>query len=79
MQRFLTQLLPFLFIGIAIVAFAFGIMLLAYLFFFGALIGLILFIISWIREKFFSSKTTNAPVKKKSSGRVIDSDDWRKM
>lgn len=77
MKRFLSQLIPFIFIGIAIVAFAFGIILLAYLFLIGALVGLILFSISWIKEKFFPRKVSTQP--KKHSGRVIDSDDWKKM
>jgi hypothetical protein len=78
MQRFLNQLIPFIFIGIAIVAFAFGIMLLAYLFFFGAIIGMILFLISWVRQKFFPPKTIVVKPKNKS-GRIIDSDDWKKL
>ncbi|OGT36843.1 MAG: hypothetical protein A3F11_08660 [Gammaproteobacteria bacterium RIFCSPHIGHO2_12_FULL_37_14] len=77
MQRLIKQFIPFIFIGIAIVAFIFGIMLLAYLFFFGAIIGLILFIITWIREKFFPVKTPLKPTKK--PGRTIDSNDWKEM
>ncbi len=78
MRKALNQLIPFLLAGIAIVAFVFGIMLLAYLFFFGAIIGFILFIIAKIRAKFFSSKTS-VQKRKKSSGRIIDSDDWNKL
>jgi len=77
MQRFLNQLIPFIFIGIAIVAFAFGVMLLAYLLLFGAIAGFILFFISWIRAKFFAPKTEVKPEQK--SGRIIDSDDWKKL
>ncbi|OGT38427.1 MAG: hypothetical protein A3F12_02890 [Gammaproteobacteria bacterium RIFCSPHIGHO2_12_FULL_38_14] len=75
MKRLLSQLVPFIFIGIAIVAFAFGIMLLAYLFVFGAIIGLILFIVAWLKQTFFPHKK-NPPQKKR--GRVIDSTDWEK-
>ncbi|RDI46520.1 hypothetical protein [Aquicella lusitana] len=78
MQRFLNQLIPFLLLGIAIVAFVLGIMLLAYLFLFGAIVGLILFVIAWIRQKFFPAKTV-ARTKKRTSGRIIDSDDWKKL
>lgn len=76
MQRFLNQLIPFILLGIAIVAFAFGIMLLAYLFFIGAIVGLILFAITWLKAKLFPPKHV---VKQHKSGRVIDSDDWKKM
>lgn len=78
MQRFLNKLIPFILLGIAIVAFAFGIMLLAYLFFIGALVGLILFTIAWIKAAFFPPKKVVRHQKTKS-GRVIDSDDWKKM
>jgi hypothetical protein len=77
MQRFLNQLIPFILIGVAVVAFAFGIMLLAYLFLFGAIVGFVLFIITWMREKFFPQK--NVPATKKNTGRIIDSDDWKKL
>lgn len=77
MKRFLNQLIPFIVIGIAIVAFAFGIMLLAYLLFFGAIIGFILFSILWIRDKFFPTKKV-VPAKK-TDGRIIDSDDWKEL
>ena len=77
MKRFLQQLIPFIILGIVIVALVFGMMLLAYLFLFGAILGLILYAILWIRDKFFSSKK---PVKqKKPSGRIIDSNDWKKL
>lgn len=75
MQRFIRRLTPFIMLGIIIVFFAFGLVILAYLFMIGAIVGLILFLISWLRIKFFPTKT---PVKrKKKSGRIIDSDDWR--
>ena len=77
MQRFLSQLIPFILFGIAIVAFAFGMMLLVYLFLFGAMIGLVLFTITWIRNKFFPPKTLIKRPKK--TGRTFDSDDWKKL
>jgi hypothetical protein len=78
MQRFLNQLIPFILIGIAIVAFALGIMLLAYLFLIGAIVGFVLFIAARIREKFFQPKKA---IKRKDNkpGRIIDSDDWKEL
>lgn len=78
MKKILNQLIPFLLAGIAIVALVFGIMLLAYLFFFGAIVGFILFIIAEIRQRFFPNKTV-VKTQKKTSGRIIDSDDWNKL
>ena len=74
MQRFIQALVPFIMLGIALTAFAFGIMILAYLFMIGATIGLVLFIVSRIRQMLFPIKT---PTTKQKTGRVIDSDDWR--
>jgi hypothetical protein len=76
MQRLLRQLLPFLFFGIAIATFTFGLVLLAYLFLIGATVGVILFIINWLRYKFFASKTMTKSSRRE--GRIIDSNDWTK-
>ena len=75
MQQYVRQLGPFITMGIIIVFFAFGIVILAYLFMIGAIVGLILYIISWLRNKLIPRKI---PAKhKRKSGRIIDSDDWR--
>jgi len=76
MPNLLKQIVPFLFAGIALVAFAFGVVLLAYLFLFGAIVGLVLFLIALIRAKFFPTK--NIMTEQKKSGRIIDSDDWKR-
>lgn len=77
MRHFLNQLLPFLLLCIAVVAFVFGIVLLAYLFLFAAAVGVIIFIYAWIRNRLFPRKKPVKPVQK--SGRIIDSDDWREL
>jgi len=79
MRAFINKLIPFVFLGIAIVAFAFGIVLLAYLFIFGALIGFILYLFYWIKHKFFPPKIQRIDrrTKKPKSDRIIDSDYWK--
>ena len=72
MQNLFARLVPFIFLGIAIVAFIFGLMLLTYLFVFGALVGLVLFTVAWIRQKFFASKQISVP---KRRGQTIDHDE----
>jgi len=79
MKRFINQLIPFILLGIALAAFAFGIILLAYLFLFGALVGLVLFAVNWIRSKLFPPKTLPKVNKPPQSGRIIDSDDWKNL
>ncbi len=77
MQRLLNRLLPFLLIGMVVVMLTFGMLLFAYLFLFGAIVGGILFIIAWLKQKLFPSKKIT-PFNKKS-GRIIDTDDWKKL
>ncbi len=71
MQNFIARIIPFILIGIALVALIFGMILLAYLFIFGALVGLILFGVAWVRDRFFVSKKKNI-AKRDHSGRTID-------
>lgn len=77
MRRFFSQLIPFIFIGVALVALAFGIFVLAYLFFIGAIVGFILFLLTWLRQKFFAPKTVVKTRPK--TGRTIDSKDWKEL
>lgn len=70
MPNFFARLIPFVLLGIAIVAFAFGLILLTYLFIFGAIVGLILFLINWIRAKFFPTKKMTKH--NKPTGRTFD-------
>jgi hypothetical protein len=76
MQRLLNRLIPFILIGIALFAFAFGIFLLAYLFLFGAAVGLVISCINLIKRTFFQSNVMTKP-KNNKQGRTIDSNDWK--
>lgn len=69
MRDFFAKLIPFIMLGIALVAFAFGLMLLMYLLIFGAVVGFVLFTVAWIREKFFPSKEI---VKREQKPRIYD-------
>jgi hypothetical protein len=78
MQTLLNRLIPFVLAGMLIVALAFGMVLLAYIFMIGALVGLSLYLVNVIRQKFFPPK--NRVIKPKpKSGRVIDSNDWKEL
>jgi hypothetical protein len=55
-QSFLSRLVPFIMLGVAIVAFFFGMLIMAYIFVFGALVGMALFAVAWVRTKFFPNK-----------------------
>lgn len=77
MRQFLQRLIPFVIAGMIIVAFIFGLMLLAYLILFGIIVGCILFVIRAIRDRFFPR--TKIKTRKKTPGRIIDSNDWKKL
>lgn len=74
MQNFFARIIPFILLGIAIVAFAFGLILLTYLLIFGALVGLVLFAISWLKNKFFPPKHLTKPQSTEKTGRTIEHD-----
>lgn len=78
MKQFTQKLIPFFVLGMILVIFAFGIMLVTYLLLLGAIAGSILYIISWIKEKFFHSQAPAAH-RKPQTGRIIDLYDWEKV
>lgn len=78
MQTLLNRLIPFVLAGMLIVALAFGMVLLAYIFMIGALVGLSLYLVNVIRQKFFAPKKRVTKPRPKS-GRVIDSSDWKEL
>ena len=76
-MSFFKRLTPFFIAGIFIALLTFGMVLLAYLFIIGAVIGMVLFVVNTVRERFFTPKKKAPPPP--PSGRVIDSDDWHKL
>jgi hypothetical protein len=69
MKSLYAKIMPFIMLGIGLVALFFGLMLLAYLFVFGAILGLILFVVSWVKMNYFAPKKSTPPV---CRGRTID-------
>lgn len=70
------SLLSFLYIGILLVMTVVGIMIFSWLLLLGAVTGLCLYALYWIRERFFPD--TSRPSSRKPfvrTGRVIDHDD----
>ena len=74
----LNRLMPFIITGVFIVIAAFSLVILAYLFLIGSIVGLTLFAINWLRAKLQAPKI-KMPPPTQPSGRIIDSDDWRKL
>ena len=65
----MNRIIPFIFLGIMIVLLVAGIVILSYLLIAGAVVGLILFGVTWVKERFFGGKTKNSLTKR---GRTID-------
>lgn len=76
MQTIFGRLVPFIFIGIMLVLFVVGLIVISYLLIFGAIVGLCLFVIAWIREKLIKKNNYPAEVKKKRTGQTIDHDKY---
>lgn len=72
MKRLADHFASFLFLGMAIVALIAGLVLFSYLLLYGALVGAILFLIFWLKEKIFPDKKIKQ--QKPPAGRIIDHD-----
>lgn len=67
MKALLMRFVPFLVFGIIIVLFFISLVLLSYLLLFGAVIGVVMFIVASIREKFFRNRC----IKESPTGRTF--------
>lgn len=75
MNSIISRIVPFIFLGVMIVLFVAGLVLLSYLLIFGAIVGLILFTIAWLKDKLSNNKKPQPPVTTRRTGRTIDHDD----
>jgi hypothetical protein len=75
MKNSLHKLTPFIIFGIMIFIFIAGLVILSYILIFGALIGLVLFVAQWLRDKLISRKSSTLPTKTERKGRIIDHDE----
>ena len=77
MHSFFGRIIPFFFLGIMLVIFVAGLILVSYILIIGAIVGLILFDIAWIRDLFVHKKENSSLFKKQ--GRTIDHDDSSRL
>lgn len=70
----LTRIMPYIGLGLFIVLLVFAVIFLSYLFIFGAIVGLILFSIAWVRAKFAKKKPTTATTQT-HHGKIYDHDE----
>lgn len=74
----LRFLYPFLMIAALALLFSFGIMLVFYLILASFAISLVLFIVNWVKIRFFKPRATPSKTQTQS-GRIIDTDDYRHL
>jgi uncharacterized membrane protein len=72
MRELFAKVIPFLVLGIMLVVFVIGLIFVSYVLLFGALVGLVLYVVAWVRDKFFPTKEITQPPK---SGRTIEHDE----
>jgi len=70
MQTFFARFVPFLVVGIMLVLLFVGLFILSNLLIFGAIVGMILYAVAWIRELLTRKKS--ALPEKKRSNRTIE-------
>lgn len=75
MRKLLDRFVPFIFLGIVIVALVAGLVLFSYLLIFGAIVGMVLFAMTWIRDRFFPKKDMTVHRKPPRQGQTYDHDD----
>ena len=74
MQLF-SRIVPFLFLGLFLVVLVLGLILFSYLLILGALVGIVLFAIAWLRDKLFARENLPQKQPPEKHGRIIEHDD----
>ncbi len=72
----INRIIPFFLAVIILTFLVFGIVLFAYLILFCAVLGIIIGLVSWVRMRFQKPKVEKPD---QPQGRIIDTDDWRKL
>ncbi len=75
MNKMVVKILPFFFIGLMLVILVAGFILLSYLLIAGAVVGLVLFLVAWIKEKLWPERHLTKTNISKKTGRTIEHDD----
>lgn len=73
LQLLLARVMPFLVLGLIIVLFIIGIFVFSYVLIFACLVGFILFVVAWVRDKVTGRRKMNSnQPPQKTPGRIID-------
>lgn len=75
MNNLFARVLPFIFFGVMLVLLVIGIVLFSYILILGAIVGSVLFLIAFIRDKLFLSRHVTKTQPQEKAGRIIEHDD----
>ncbi len=74
LKRLTDQIIPFLLLGILIVLVVIGIVVFSWILIVGAITGLVLYAIAWLRHKLFPSRHKNLQTGTEHRGRTFDNE-----
>lgn len=74
MKKLADSLIGFIFLGMTIVAFIVGLIILSYILIYGAIVGIVLYAFFKLKEKFFPTQKIQKRSTEKPIGRIIDHD-----
>lgn len=72
-MRLLEKILPYIILGITIALLILALVVLSYVIFWGILLGLLIYGIAWVKNKFFTPKSQS--LNEETSGRIIEHND----
>lgn len=80
MQQLIRFIVLLALVAAAILFFLLGIVVFTYLFIIGFAVGLGVYIVAIVKQKWAASKKPlNSNKSQKTTGRIIDSDDWKEL
>ncbi|OGT48105.1 MAG: hypothetical protein A3E82_07065 [Gammaproteobacteria bacterium RIFCSPHIGHO2_12_FULL_38_11] len=71
----LTRILPFIMTLVMLIVFILGLFIFTYVFIFALIVGTVLFIVGYIRMRFFKPKQQTKATVEVKTGRIIEHDD----
>ncbi len=78
LRNLFRQLSPFIVLAVILLIFSFGLVILFYVLLLSFAVSLVLFVVNWVQSRFLKRKSKQ-PKKEQKQGRIIDSDDWRRL
>ncbi len=78
LRNLLRQLSPFILLAAILLILSFGLVILFYVILASIVVSLVLYVVNWVQNRFLK-RPPKQPKKEQKQGRVIDSDEWRRL